>query len=135
MPAIKRLTRVLSGILFALALLALAFLLFSDLGAHFRPSAQHQPVAALALIFAGLSFLCLQWGSDDRWKEKLKGILLGVAFVLWGGEQFLPAGSCVTAADSAVVIIFVADLGLVVWSRLMPPSKTPTDSGVAHPSA
>lgn len=68
------------------------------------------------MIFVGLSFVCTQLSADSRWNEKLKGILLGMAFALWGGEQYLAPGALVTAVDSLVVTIFVADLGLVICS-------------------
>jgi hypothetical protein len=118
MSILKRLPRTLSGAFFGFALAALAWLLLTDLWAGFHPSPGHQRSGALALIFVGVSFLCLQIGEGGRWKEMLKGLLLGLAFVLWGGEQFLPPGSAVTAVDSLVIAIFVVDLGLVIAGRL-----------------
>jgi hypothetical protein len=38
--------------------------------------------------------------------------------VLWGGEQFLPPGTFVTAFDSVVITIFVADMAWVILGRL-----------------
>ena len=108
----------LSGAFFCLALAALAWLLLTDAWAGFHPSPRHQQAGALALIFVGFSFICLQFYEGGHWKEMLKGLLLGLAFVLWGGEQFLPPGSMVTAVDSAVIAIFVVDLGLVTAGRL-----------------
>lgn len=108
----------LSAALFALALTALAWLLLPDLWTSFLPSARHQRAGALALIFAGAAFICLQVGAGRRPKELIKGFLLGLAFILWGGEWFLPAGPAVTAIDGAVIAIFVADLGLVIKSGL-----------------
>jgi hypothetical protein len=68
----------------------------------------------LALVFAGLSFLCLIFSQRARGSELLKGLLLGLAFVLWGGESLLAAGATVNAIDAAVIAIFVLDLGLVI---------------------
>jgi hypothetical protein len=126
----KRLFRVLSGFLFLLALIALAFLLLPDLWSRFQPTARHQQAAAFALIFVGSSFVCLQLGTEGRWKEKLKGTLLGLAFALWGSEQYLPPGAWVTAIDSAVIAIFVVDLGLVIGGslRVTPAVEPPVGS-------
>lgn len=118
MPSMTRVWRVLSGVLFLLALVALARLLLPDLWSRFRPSARHQQAGAMALIFAGSSFICLQFGVGVGWKGMVQGLLLGLAFVLWGGEQFLPPGPLVTAIDSAVIAIFVLDLGLVIAGQL-----------------
>jgi hypothetical protein len=38
--------------------------------------------------------------------------------VLWGSEQFLAASRWVTLMDSAVITIFVVDLGLIVLDHL-----------------
>ena len=78
----------------------------------------HQQAGAWALIFIGAAYICLQIAIRQSARSRLKGIMLGVAFVLWGTEQFLPAGPLVTAMDSAVVAIFVIDLGLVVADQL-----------------
>ena len=72
----------------------------------------------MALILIGTSYISLQLSANRRWKEKLKGISLGFAFVLWGSEQFLPASRLVTLMDSAVIVIFVVDLGLIILDGL-----------------
>jgi hypothetical protein len=125
----KQSLRRLSAILFLLALAALLWLLVPDLWISFRPSLRHQHAGALALIFVGASFICLQFSIDRGWKERLKGFLLGLAFALWGGEQFLPLGSVVTAIDTLVIAIFVVDLGLVIAGHLeTPPNADPGES-------
>ena len=118
MPIVKRSLRALGGILFLLALIALAVLLLPDLWIKFQPTDRHQQAAALALLFVGASFVCLQFSTGGSWKDKIKGILLGLAFVLWGSEHYLPAGVWVTATDTAVIAIFVGDLGLVIAGNL-----------------
>jgi hypothetical protein len=112
MPVVKTTLRAFGSALFLLALVALAWLLFPDLWSSFHPSIRHQQAGALALMFVGSSFVCLRLSGHGGWREKIKGVLLGLAFVLWGAEQFLPAGRLVTAVDSAVIAIFVVDLGL-----------------------
>jgi hypothetical protein len=119
----KAVFRPLSGVLFLLALIALAFLLISDLCVRLRLTAVHQRAGGLALMLAGASFVCLQLSTGARRADVLKGILLGLAFVLWGGEQYLPPGPWVTAIDSVVIVIFVADLGLVIRGSLVPPAR------------
>ncbi len=48
----------------------------------------------------------------------IRGILLGIAFVFWGGEQLLPSSSLVTVMDSIVITIFIVDLGLIIVEHL-----------------
>ena len=50
--------------------------------------------------------------------EKTKGILLGLAFVLWGAEQLLSTSIWVTVMDSLVITIFVVDLALIIMEHL-----------------
>jgi hypothetical protein len=123
MSIIKRLPRLLTGAFFGLAFAVLAWLVVTDVWFGFHPSLRHERFGALALIFVGSAFICLQFHQSVHWKEMLKGLLLGLAFVLWGGEQFLPSGSTVTAVDSAVIAIFVVDLGLAIAGRLESPAK------------
>jgi hypothetical protein len=119
----KRWLRTFSGVLFVLSLVALAWLLLPDIWASFHPSLRHQQAGALALMFVGSSFICQQLSAGGTWRGMLKGLLLGLAFVLWGGEQFLPPGAVGTMIDSVVIAIFVADLGLVIAGHLKAPSK------------
>jgi hypothetical protein len=118
MTTIKKLLRPLSGLLFVSALVALVMLLTFDSWYHFQPTAHHQKTGAFALMLVGASFICLQLNASTGRTEMLKGVFLGLAFVLWGGEQFLPPGSFVTVVDSTVITIFVADLGWVIQGRL-----------------
>jgi hypothetical protein len=110
------LLRLLSGVLFLSALASVACLLASDFWFRFQPTPQHRHAGALALILIGASFVCAQLGAARRWNDRLKGILLGTAFALWGCEQYLAPGALVTAVDSLVVTVFVVDLALVIFS-------------------
>ncbi len=118
-----KLLRGLSLFLFVSALVALAVLLASDAAHALRPAFFHQQSSAVALILIGASYVSLQLGSGGPWSEKLKGIFLGLAFILWGSEQFLPASRLVTLMDSAVITIFVVDLGLIILGRLKRPDQ------------
>ena len=69
-------------------------------------------------MFIGASYISLQLTGRRRWNEMLKGVLLGLAFLLWGGEQFMPAGPLATAMDSSVITIFVVDLSLIIVEHL-----------------
>ena len=114
----NRSLRSLSGIFFICALLSVAYLLGSGFWLRFQPDFIHASSGALALIFVGASFICLQLSAETRGWDVLKGLFVGLAFVLWGGELYLPPGPVVTAVDTAVVAIFVIDLGLVIKPSL-----------------
>jgi hypothetical protein len=117
-PSMKKIFRGLSLLLFLLAVGAIVVLLTSD-GFHaLRLTSLHQQSSAMALILIGTSYISLQLSSKRRWSEKLKAIFLGLAFALWGSEQFLPASRLVTLMDSAVITIFVVDLGLIILDSL-----------------
>lgn len=114
----KKLLRGGSALLFLLALAGITLLWESDARHAFRLTLLHQQVGAWALILIGSSYILLQLALGRRGSEALKGIALGTAFVLWGGEQFLAPGPAVTAIDSVVITIFVVDLSLIVIGQL-----------------
>ncbi len=99
-------------------LLTVTLLLLTDLANLFQPSLFHRQAGALALILIGASYLSLQFYQNRPRSEVVKGTLLSLAFLLWGLEQFLPEAAGVTIIDTLVVLIFVADLGLVILQRL-----------------
>jgi len=113
-----KLLRSLSLLLFILAVGGIIVLLTSDVSSALRLTSFHQQSSAVALILIGASYISLQLSAKRRWNEKLKGVFLGFAFVLWGSEQFLPASQMVTLMDSAVITIFVVDLGLIILDYL-----------------
>jgi hypothetical protein len=117
-PSMIKLLRGLSLLLFLLAAGSIIVLLTSDVSHALRLTAFHQQSSAIALILIGASYISLQLSVKRRWNEKFKGISLGFAFVLWGSEQFLPASRLVTLMDSAVITIFVVDLGLIILDHL-----------------
>ena len=112
--------RALSLVLMAAALAVTAFLWASDARQGWQNVLWHERLGAVALILGGSAYLVLQGATRQKGVESLKGILLGLAFVLWGTEQFLPAGPVATAIDGVVISIFVVDLSLMIWSRLRP---------------
>jgi hypothetical protein len=110
--------RSLSALLLISALVGMATLLVFDARNHLHLTPLHQRVGALSFILIGVSYISLQLSSGRPWREWYKGVLLGLGFLFWGTEQFLPPGPVATALDSLVVLIFVSDLSLVIVDRL-----------------
>jgi hypothetical protein len=50
--------------------------------------------------------------------QRLVGIFIGVAFVLWGSEQFLGNQALISFIDDVVVFLFVVDLSIVIRQNL-----------------
>jgi hypothetical protein len=78
----------------------------------------HRGAGALSFLLIGASYIGLQLSLSRPPKETVKGVLLGLAFLFWGAEQFLPPSPFVTAIDTAVVLIFVTDLSFIIVGRL-----------------
>src|SRR4051812_5953260 len=110
--------RWLSTILFASALLAMLTLLISDAFNALTLTSLHRRAGALSFMLIGSSYVALQLSSRRPSSEKLKAILLGIAFLFWGSGQFLPPSLWATALDTAVVVIFVVDLSLIIIEHL-----------------
>ena len=110
--------RWLSTILFVSAIGAMLTLLVSDALNALTPTAVHRCAGALAFMLIGSSYVALQLSLRRPRSEKLKAILLGIAFLFWGSGQFLPPSLFATAMDTAVVVIFVVDLSLIIIENL-----------------
>jgi hypothetical protein len=118
------LSKLLQGsglLLFVAALAAVGALVISDVTHGLRLTALHGHLGAVALILIGGSYVSLQIVSRRSRHDLAKGILLGSAFILWGSEQLLSPSRWITAMDTAVVAIFVVDLGLVIVRQLKRP--------------
>jgi hypothetical protein len=50
--------------------------------------------------------------------QRLVGIFMGLAFVLWGLEQFLRDRALISFIDDVVVFLFVVDLSIVIRQSL-----------------
>jgi hypothetical protein len=110
--------RWLSATLFVFALIAMITMVVSDTLNLLRPTSIHRQAGALSFVLIGASYVSLQLSFRRPWNEKLKGVLLGIAFLFWGSTQFLSPSAWVTAMDTAVVLIFVIDLSLIIVERL-----------------
>lgn len=78
----------------------------------------HAPMSALPLLFAGTGYLALQALLRPRRLELLKRLMLGAAFLLWGIVQLLPSGPLATDLGDLVIVLYVLDLGLIIWADL-----------------
>ena len=121
----EKLPRLLGAILFGCALGALLTLVVSDACHHFQYSPFHRKAGDWSLMLIGLSYVALQFTTKQAAAETIKKFLLGMGFALWGAEQFLPQGWLATAVDTAVIVIFVVDLGLLIIQRLSRPAAGP----------
>src|ERR1700722_487890 len=110
--------RWLSTVLFVSALVAMLTLLVSDVVNALTLTSLHRRAGALSFMLIGSSYVSLQLSFRRPWNERLKTVLLGVAFMFWGSGQFLPPSLWATAMDTAVVVIFVVDLSLIIIESL-----------------
>jgi hypothetical protein len=121
-PIAKALRRI-GLVLLALSFATVGLLAVTDMAHGVRLTALHSLLGAIALIMVGSSYVSLQVISRRRRRDVAKGVILGIAFVLWGLEQLLPPNRWTAAMDTAVIMIFVIDLGLITLDGLdRPPS-------------
>jgi len=76
------------------------------------------PISAPPLLLAGSSYLVLQAVLRPRPLELVKRLMLGMAFLLWGVVQLMPASYLATELGNLVIALYVFDLGLIVWTDL-----------------
>jgi hypothetical protein len=109
-------------LLMATALATIGILAVTDVAHGLRYTSLHSHLGSVALIMIGASYVCLQIISRRPRHELVKGVLLGCAFALWGTEQLLPASRWTTGMDTAVIAIFVVDLGMIILNGLETPA-------------
>jgi hypothetical protein len=117
-PGVASLLVTLSRIFFILAIVGIAVLLTVDFFHHYDFTLLHERLDSWPLIMAGLSYVTLQLARRRKLGDRIKGIALGLAFVLWGGEQLLPPSRLVTVMDEGAVTIFVVDVSLIIRQHL-----------------
>ncbi|MEI7533620.1 MAG: hypothetical protein WCK57_04570 [Verrucomicrobiae bacterium] len=110
--------RKLSIILLSLSVISFVILWKHDIQNGFQYDTTHLRMGSPPFIFIGLAFIAYQLGRSCSWHARIKGLLLGAAFALWGSEQFLPATRWLTLMDNLVIGIFVVDLGIIVAGQL-----------------
>jgi hypothetical protein len=115
----KVICRFLSLLFLIASLASFLAVLFCDVRQGFRYDANHLRMGSLPFIFIGISFICYQLSLHGPWRQRIKGLLLGLAFALWGSEQFLHASIWLTLLDNLVIAIFIVDLGLIVGGHVL----------------
>jgi len=74
--------------------------------------------SAVPLIAIGISYSILIITLRRTVGQRLVGIFMGLAFVLWGLEQFLSDHAVISFIDDIVVFLFVVDLSIVIRQNL-----------------
>jgi DNA replication protein DnaC len=74
--------------------------------------------SAVPLIAIGISYFVLIVSLRRTFGQRLVGIFSGLAFVLWGLEQFLSDQALISFIDDVVVFLFVVDLSIVIRHNL-----------------
>jgi hypothetical protein len=83
--------------------------------------------SGIPLILIGVSFTCLQFAFPRSLSERLLALSVGMAFVLWGTEQFVSNVALAAFMDDIVMFLFVLDLSIVIWGRLKPLAQAKLD--------
>jgi len=76
------------------------------------------PKSAIPLIVIGLSYLSLIFTVPRTWGQRFLGVLVSVAFIFWGAEQFMNDVRWISLIDDIVVFLFVLDLSIVIRKNL-----------------
>jgi DNA replication protein DnaC len=74
--------------------------------------------SAVPLIAIGISYFILILTLRRTLGQRIVGIFIGIAFVLWGLEQFLSDQAVISFLDDVVVFLFVVDLSIVIRQNL-----------------
>jgi hypothetical protein len=102
---------------FATAVLIVAFHGFRVLGGT-QPAFLPILKSAIPLIAIGISYISLVFTIPRTAAQRVLGVLVGLAFVLWGAEQFIGDAGWVSLIDDVVVFLFVLDLSIVIRENL-----------------
>jgi hypothetical protein len=102
---------------FSTAILIVAFHAFRVLGGT-QPAFVPILKSAIPLIAIGISYLTLVFTIPRTAAQRVLGVLVGLAFVLWGTEQFMNDQRWISFIDDIVVFLFVLDLSIVIRENL-----------------
>jgi len=102
---------------FSTAVLIVAFHTFRVFGGT-QPAFLPVLKSAIPLIAIGISYITLVFTIPRTGAQRVLGVLVGLAFVLWGAEQFMHDQGWISFIDDIVVFLFVLDLSIVVWENL-----------------
>jgi hypothetical protein len=111
--------RVISATAFGLAISTAVLIVILDLIHCLKPSLVPQTLkSAVPLILIGIAFASLQFVSRRTARQIFLGLMVAVAFILWGTEQFLSNQAIASFIDDVVVLLFVSDLSIVIYGHL-----------------
>jgi len=110
--------RLVSALCLVLSLAVGGVLILWDTVHGFVPMLIHQRSVAVALMLIGASYAAAHATGPLRSGARVRAVSLGLAFVLWGAEQFMPMSRVVVGVDCVLVCVFVVDLSLSVVNRL-----------------
>ena len=74
--------------------------------------------SAIPLMAIGISYISLIFTVPRTNAQRFLGFLVGVAFILWGVEQFMDDQGWISFIDDIVVFLFVLDLSIVIRENL-----------------
>jgi hypothetical protein len=76
--------------------------------------------SAVPLMLIGISFASMQFVLPRTRAQILLSLIVALAFILWGAEQFVSNRTVVSLIDDIVVFLFVLDLSLVIYGHVKP---------------
>jgi hypothetical protein len=113
--------RVISAIALGLGILAAMSIVILCLLHCFQPNLLPWTLkSAVPLILIGIAFASLQFALPRTRSQMLLSLMVAVAFILWGVEQFLLNRAIASFIDDVVVFLFVLDLSIVIFGHLKP---------------
>jgi hypothetical protein len=106
--------RILSVVLGALTLTAVALQLAWDVFPHMFPARSHDFLAAFSLSMIAVAYLVYQAAHRPPAKELAKAAMLALAFLLWAANQLFPNLPQATLFNDIAIALFVLDVFLVM---------------------
>jgi|SRR5579859_1457097 len=114
--------RAIPAILAVATLISVAVLFAWDIFPKLFPARAHNFLAALPLALIAIAYLLYQYARQPAAMEFVKGLMLAVAFLCWGANQFWPDMSQATLLNDIAIALFVLDVFLVIigWPATSP---------------